>query len=394
MGLLQRKKLAIERKLKNKKNPIVCLYCFKSFAEDRVMFRALESIDAQGYRAEYDILLDEYRAKFHLESKEEMPVVLDPDYFKEVNKGYHLGVLSSLTDDYNNITTKRVCPYCHNDISKTAGVSPLNIVSIVGARGTGKTTFMTSLIHILKSVTSHHFNIFCTPLNSEIGKKFKTQFEQPLVQNGKLSIDAMSVNEPIVFTITFSDTLTEIHIVCFELFDHTHEEIYSSLLRNSKGLIFLVDPTKLRGISSRFDIVDMDIVKEVFEDQSDALIDLTYSITSEDIPLAVVLSKSDMLNTLKGDILNSDSVFFENKIHKGQFDIIDFEKLHYECDAFLFKADPNLRNAIRTNFGNIGFFACSSMGASSEDIAARKEDFAPRRVDEPLLWIMYQLGLI
>ena len=375
MGLFKRKKLAIERELKNKKYNIVCLYCFKSFSDDRVMFRALESIDAEGYKAVYDELLDEYRTKFELETKDAMPVVLDPDDFREIKKGYHLGVLSSLTDDYKNVTTKRVCPYCHNDISKTAGFSPLNIICILGAQGAGKTTFITSLIHTLKSVTSHHFNIFCTPLNSEMGKKFKTQFEQPLIQNGRLSKDAMSVHEPIVFTITFSDTLTEVHIVYFE--DNTHEEIYNAMIRNSKGLIFLVDSAKLNGVETS----NMDIVEET-EDQSDALVNIVDYIKNEDIPLALVLSKTDKLNNLKDDF----PAFFKNHIHKKHFDEDAFEQIHYECDAFLLKYDANLRNAINTHFDNIGFFACSSINETAE--------FEPRRIDEPLLWIMYQLGVI
>ena len=199
---------------------IICLYCFLKFPHNKVLFRALTALDEEGYRAKRDRILDDYREKFHKDSLGPLPVVLDPQDFSESSKRYTRGVLTGLKDAYDNWTAKRLCPGCHNEIPKTSGHSPGNVISFVGASQAGKSVFMTSLIHALKTTTPRNFNIFCAPINHEMSKKFKNEYEDPLVERGQL-LDPTQLEkqqEPFIFTFSFADEKgPELNIAFFDI---------------------------------------------------------------------------------------------------------------------------------------------------------------------------------
>jgi len=408
MGLFKRKKDAIERGKTDMTYEIICLYCFKNFAHNRVIFRALEAVDAEGYYAQYDTVLDEYRAKFYMDTAGQLPVVLDPDHFGENSKGYYRGVLSSLTDDYENLTTKRICPYCHNDIPQSAGFSPSTIISVVGATQSGKSIFLTSLIHTLKTITPHNFPIFCTPINNEMGRKFKFEYEDPLINQNLLlqPTQKEKQQEPLIFTFSFADdTKPEINIAFFDvagegIVDTGYMDIYAAHIRNSSGILFLVDPLQFKSIGRKIqlknNISEIRSADEPTEVLSGLVEDYIYKQGGgvSDIPTAVLLTKTDLLEALKddGEYIRECSCFFTCYTHKGFFNLGEFDNINDEASEFIATVDPNFRNALLRRFYNLGFFAVSALGSQPE--GQRVASFAPVRVDEPFLWVLYKLGYI
>jgi len=409
MGLFKRKKTAIERAKMDKTHEIVCLFCFRNFTHDRVMFRALEALDADGYHAQTDEILDDYRARFHMDTAGELAAVLDPDSFGEVAKGYHRGVLSSLKDDYDNITTKRICPYCHNDIPQSAGFAPSTIISVVGATQSGKSVFLTSLVHTLKTVTPRNFPIFCTPINNEMGRKFKQAYEDPLISEGFLlePTQKEKQQEPFIFTFSFSDgNKPEINIAFFDvagegIVDTAYMDIYAAHIRNSSGILFLVDPLQFRAIGRKIQLKnDMDYDLRFADEPTEVLSGLVEDYIYKqgggvsDIPTAVVLTKTDLLEALQddGDYVRKNGHIFTNYTHKGHFNLAEFYNVDGETDEFITAVDPNFRNALKRRFYNLGFFAVSALGSRPD--GRRVASFAPKRVDEPFLWILHQLGYI
>ncbi|MCL2500364.1 MAG: hypothetical protein FWE90_08515 [Defluviitaleaceae bacterium] len=416
MGLFKRKMEAVKRAKLEETHEIVCLYCFKNFNHDRVLFRALEHVDAEGYRACSDGALDAYRARFHMGEAGDLPVVLDPDDFNEVNKGYHRGILSSVTDDHNNVTTKRLCPYCHNDLPQSAGFSPGTIISFVGASQAGKSVYLTGLVHTLKTLTPRNFPIFCTPINNEMGRKFKLTYEDPLIENGFLPDPTQKERqqEPFIFTFSFTDgNLPEISIAFFDaagegMVDNGYMDIYASHIRNSSGVLFLVDPMQFRTVGKKIAMqngmdFDPNQTDEPTEVLSGLVEDYIYKQASgvSKIPTAVVLTKTDLLRPLQaeGEYMRPDSLFFSNFTHKGSFNLEAFAQIDDEVDEFLEIVDPNFRNALKRRFAHLGFFAVSALGAqplreSGDTERQRVASFAPVRVDEPFLWLLYKLGYI
>ena len=411
MGLLNRKKTAIERLKQDQQHEIVCLYCFRNFPHDRILFRALEALDAEGYRPIIDVPLDTYRARFHMDSCGPLPVVLDPATFNEVHKGFNRGVLSSLKDDYGNTTTKRICPYCHNDLPRSAGFARSTIISFVGASQAGKSVYLTSLIHALKTVTPRNFQIFCTPISIEMGRKFKMAYEDPLIENGCLLTPTQKEKqqEPFIFTFSFADeSQPEINIAFFDvagegLVDNTYMDIYAAHIRNSSGVLFLVDPLQLRSIGRKVQLLNfLDGDLQYAEDPVDVLSGLVEDfIYKQDngvsrVPTAVVLTKTDLLEPLvnDGEYLRMGSRLFIPFSHQGYFDLTEWQALHNEVNAFIQAVDPNFGNALKRRFSDLGFFAVSALGAHPDVIRQRVSAFAPMRVEEPFLWILHRLGYI
>jgi len=415
MGLFKNKKKAIERAKNEKTHEIVCLYCFRNFSHERVMFRALEALDADGYRAQCDTVLDDYRTRFHMETAGELPVVLDPDEFSELHKRYHLGVLSSLTDDYDNITTKRVCPHCHNDIPQSAGFSPSTIISVVGVSNVGKSVYLTSLIHTLKTVTPRNFPIFCTPINSEMGRKFKLEYENPLIENGILFDKTEKQQEPFIFTLSFTDgSKPEINIAFFDISNENmantgYMDIYIAHIRNSSGMLFLVDPLQFRTVEREIRLNNSISSDSIFENTEEP-IELLNRLVEDyidkkkskkkrdnnisDTPTAIVLTKTDLLKSLtRGEkYFRTDSHIFNNYTHCGFLNISEATNIDSEIDKFISTTDPNFRNALKRHFANVSFFAVSALGTQPE--GRHVTSFMPLRVDEPFLWILYRLGYI
>jgi hypothetical protein len=411
MGLFKKKADKIKRAKIEETHEIVCLYCFKNFDHDKVLFRALEAVDTEGYRAEADTVLDAYRARFHMEEAGDLPVVLNPNDFSEVNKSYHRGILSALIDDHKNMTTLRLCPHCHNVLPQSAGFAPSTIISFVGASQAGKSVYLTSLVHTLKTLTPRNFQIFCTPINNETGRKFKEAYENPLIENGELlnPTQKEKQQEPFIFTFSFADnTLPEINIAFFDaagegMVDNDYMDIYASHIRNSSGVMFLVDPMQLRTLGKKIALLnqmdtDPSVTDEPVEVLSGLVENYIYKQASgiSQIPTAVVLTKTDLLRPLQeaGEYVRKDSQFFSNFTHKGYLDLEAFTQIDSEVDEFLMHTDPNFRNALKRRFAQLGFFAVSALGANPDTIRQRVASFAPVRVDEPFLWLLYKLGYI
>ena len=409
MGLFQKKKAAIEREKIEQTHEIVCLYCFRNFDHNQVLFRASHAMDVDGYRAEIDYPLDEYRARFHMGLMGELPPVLNPEEFSERNKGYMRGILSSLRDGNNNLTTKRLCPYCHNDIVPGAGFGPSTIISIVGASQSGKSVYLTSLIHTLRSVTSLNFEIFCTPINNEMGRKFKFGYEDPLVEKGYLQEPFHHPQEPIVFTFSFADeSKPEISIVFYDaavdsMADSAYTDIFTAHIRNSSGVMFLVDPQQFHAIGRKVQILskldyDPTAVTEPTEVLNGLVENHIYKQSGgiSHIPTAVVLTKTDLLEALsyEGDYIRPKSSVFSRYTHRGYLNLTEAEIINNDVDEFIQRVDPNFRNALKRRFANLGFFAVSALGTHPEVIRQRRAGFAPMRVDEPFLWLLYKLGYI
>ena len=384
MGLFKNKKAAMERAIMENVHDIVCLHCFQRFAHDRVLFRALEILGAEGYYGQYDQVLDQYRERFHLGTAGELPVVLDPAHFHEENKGYHRGVLTSLRDDYDNTTTKRICPHCHNSIHQSAGFAPSTIISVVGATQAGKSVFLTSLIHTLKTVTPHKYPVFCTPIHNEMGRKFKLAYYDPLVEEGLLLPPTQKERqqEPFIFTFSFADgRKPEINIAFFDvagegIVDTSYMDMYAAHIRNASGILFLVDPLQFRSIGRKIKLlnhlpVDTHYSEEPTEVLSGLVEDYIYKEAggASTIPTAIVLTKTDLLEPLR-----------ESGEYAG------------DPGAFISQVDPNFSHALQRRFITLDFFAVSALGSNPDD--GRVASFAPLGVDAPFLWLLRSLGYL
>ena len=379
MGLLQKQKAAIERAKLEATHEIICLYCFRNFDHHEVHFRAAEVRDKDGYRAAPDPVLDGYLARFGLPPKGNIPPALIPSNHSEKSKGFHHDILTTLFDRHNTPTGHRLCPYCHNDIQPSAGFAPSTVLSIVGARYAGKSMYFRSLLNQLKTTTSLNFQIYYTPVSAA----------EPVTGQ-----EPGSQGQPMAYTISFADgTKPDLNLVFFEPpSSESNMDIYASHIRNSSGVIFLVDPQQFPQVAHRVQTLN-GLPPYSAPDPAAAFTSLLENYVHKQhtgvshIPTAVVLTKTDLMEapSQHGEYLHSSSYLFANYSHMGYFSLSDFDFINYDAGNFFHMIDPHFTYALKRCFANLGFFGVSALDAPP---------YGPRRVDEPFLWLLYKLGFI
>lgn len=393
---------------------IVCPYCFAKFAPDQVVFRATHHReDDEDYALQEDELLNQYRDKFGLDAIDEIEAIIDPDTIPEEHHLHVDNVLVGLTDRYGKQTKRRLCPHCHNELPITAGKAPSNIISIVGASQVGKSVYMTSLIHTLQNSTAGHFDAACMPLNAEISRRFREQYEAPLFERGQLldSTQKEKRQEPFIFQFIFKDpTKAPLLLVFFDvagegMVDRDYLDLYASHVKNSAGILFLIDPLQIRTIRDkiRFNLGDEPgEFPARYDEPREVLITLFENFigyqqeSKTDIPTAVVLTKSDMLHSLKeeeSEYIQPNSNVFRNVVHKQYLDLNEFENISGEIRRFIEKVDRPFKDALDVYFNNTAYFAVSALGSNPVEQQVSGV-VTPIRVDEPFIWLMQQLHYI
>ncbi|MCM3077693.1 TRAFAC clade GTPase domain-containing protein [Brevibacillus invocatus] len=393
---------------------IVCPFCFSKFEPDQVVFRAThDRPDDEDYALQEDHRLNAYRDKFGLDAIEELEAVIDPESIPEENHIYVDQVLVGVTDRYGVVSKRRLCPNCHNELPITAGKAPSNIISIVGASQVGKSVYMTSLIHTLQNTTANHFNAACMPLNAQISRKFREQYEAPLFERGQLldSTQKEQRQEPFIFQFVFKDSeQAPLILVFFDvagegMVDREYLEIYAAHVKNSSGILFLVDPLQIKTIRDRFLLHAGDEPGEFtarYDEPREVVITLFENFigyqeqSKTNIPTAVVLTKSDMLHAIKeeeGTYIQPNSNLFRNFVHQQYLNTSEFENINGEVSRFIEKVDRPFKDALEVYFTNVAYFAVSALGSNPVNQKVSGV-VTPVRVDEPFIWLLHQLDYI
>ncbi|TDF94083.1 TRAFAC clade GTPase domain-containing protein [Paenibacillus piri] len=392
---------------------IVCPYCFSKFEPDEVVFRASHVKDNDDdFMLQEDRKLSEWRRKFNL-SQVDMEAVIDPRTIPDENKSYMENVLVAVADRYGETTKRRLCPNCHNELPISAGRVPSNIISIVGASQVGKSVYMTSLIHTLQNTTAANFQAACMPLSAEISRKFRQNYHEPIFDRGTMlqSTNPNEQQEPFIFQFVFKDereaplTLVFFDVAGEGMVEREYLDIYAAHIKNSSGILFLVDPLQIRSIRDKARIHIGEEEGEFanrYDEPREVVISLFENFIAHqqnsktDIPTAIVLTKSDMLKYLMeedSEYIRPNSNVFRNVMHQGYLNNTEFENINGEIGRFIEKVDRPFKDAVDVYFKNTAFFAVSALGANpvNKQIAGV---INPIRVDEPFIWLLHQLDYV
>jgi hypothetical protein len=393
---------------------IVCPFCMSKFEPEEVMFRASHDKDNDEYYGlQEDLKLNKWKRKFHMSEEGDKEAVLNPASFTTENRIYSGKVLVGLNDAYGEITKRRLCPDCHNELPVNAGLVPSNIISLVGASEAGKTVYMTSLIHTLQNSTAGNFNAACIPLNADVNRRFRQDYQEPLFETGDM-LAATNPNvkpEPLIFQFVFKDeNLTPLTLVFFDVAGEgmsrrEYLELFGPHIKNSAGILFLVDPLQIKVIRDKIKLhlnMDDGDISSVSASPVDVVSSLFENFIAHQqqgktsIPTAVVLTKSDMLQHLKDEqdeYIPSNSNVFRNVVHRGFLNSHEFENINGEIGRFLEKVDRPFKGAIDVYFADAAYFAVSALG--SNPVRGQIESVInPIRVDEPFIWLLHKLGYI
>ncbi|KAJ49548.1 hypothetical protein BD780_001328 [Clostridium tetanomorphum] len=391
---------------------ITCPFCFKKFKTDQVVFRAshYENGDPE-YEKNVDELLNEYNKKVGKGILGEINPIIIPKGLPEKNKVRVDGGLIEIRDKYDIATSERLCPFCHNELPITSGRGPSKIISVVGASQVGKSVYMTTLLYVLERYSCQRIDASLIAGSSLYNDEIRENQERIFEKNLMLDPTPKQHVEPLIENMKFrDDKIAPITFIFYDIpgegmTDKDYIEKHGEHIKNSDGIIFLVDPLQMKTLRKKISLMNKEFkgdFTQKYQEPKDIIVYLFENFISKqskektNIPTAVVVTKSDMLKNLNDEeYINKSSNIFRNYEHKELFNLNEFENIDGEVRKFLSKADAPFKSAMDTYFETTGYFAVSSLGCNPQNLKIDgSSSINPLRVDEPFLWLLYRMNYL
>ena len=203
------------------------------------------------------------------------------------------------------------------------------------------------------------------------------------------------------FTFVFFDTAGE------DLNDEDTMSTVNKYICKSAGIIFLLDPMQIPAVVNQLDettvkrAAGIDVGTAAKAD--DIMTRVSRLIRNDrglsenkkiDIPVAAVFSKVDAIE----GIVPSDCTVHNPSPHCAEkcFDLSDWHNVNSEIVALLHEWDADaFISQLETNYENYSYFSVSALGLHNNPTSdGRIERPRPHRIEDPLLWILKENGVI
>jgi hypothetical protein len=322
-------------------------------------------------------------------------------------------------------TGVRLCPRCHSQLPDSAITLEPGHIAIFGPQSVGKTTYVTVLIHELDHRVGPERGFVLDPLTDEIRERYEREYHEVSYGGSQFGIGEelggdsyrhshsatpsietnRGILQPLVYRLSAKPVRGRRHgkDALLSFFDTAGEdwEMNIALLRSearylseAKGLLFLVDPLRIRVVAQdpRIQLTE----KERRVPPADYLSDARKLTTffrrlPVSTPLAICLNKLDRW----GRLLEPGTRLHEwacGVPDPNQPDPALDQAMHDEVQTSLRRwGAAGFLEYIALNFPIHRFFACSSLG----DAAQPREDLpqplpTPLLVERPVLWLLEQ----
>ncbi|MCB0567600.1 MAG: hypothetical protein KDD01_24800 [Phaeodactylibacter sp.] len=313
---------------------------------------------------------------------------------------------------------KRICPRCHNELPTFFHKADSHIISIIGARGSGKTHYITVLINELMK-KGYLLDIATIP--QDVGedrrqvtsKRYSDYYKKPLYEGGKELPQTTQDKDlyPLIYQITSGQKgLGKTKALYLVFYDTAGENFrdaeelrkLASYLLNSSGIIFLLDTFQVPAIKRKLktngiDIPDIGIDFQGVFQQLYSLLErrgMMQLNKRSKTPIALTFSKIDEVirhNLMDDDIadfsIRRNSAYLDNGVYEPS-ELMevndDMRSLLSQWEEESFIADVEKR------FSNTAYFGISALGATP--VNGRIEEVQPLRVLDPLVWILDKIG--
>ncbi|MCL2576607.1 MAG: hypothetical protein FWE27_00955 [Defluviitaleaceae bacterium] len=433
-----------------KVKPVICPFCCHRFHPNEADFRLPAPVSATKSKKNENMLLDEKLFDYQVEvlqisereatknATQPLSIEVEGNNAVSVEKnelekyGFAQRVTYTLPEGKKIICEQRLCPNCHNDLPIGYGVRETLLISILGDARVGKSVFLTVLISELENNMD-----FASKLtfigDKQVRETFYENYQKPLLKNHELiSSTKRRKIPPYAFNFWYryknEDGAMEENSIDVIFYDIAGEDLRDDTgirqhgfnIKDSSGLIFLADPTNFTKLSDLFRVTDASLIEAIPEENSNQQIFNTlynyflgFDREKSNIPMALVLSKSDLLSFVNLEFFgnkpeNRIQHIFTDEMHQGAVNMRSMKGLNQEVRELLsYLGEESILNNALGCFKAVNCFAVSSLGKkptieqisdpeTNETIEKGFVDgpLEPFRVKEAFYWILMRHQLL
>jgi hypothetical protein len=316
-------------------------------------------------------------------------------------------------------TTHQVCPHCHSELPVHFSKVDSRMIALIGAKDSGKTVYMTVLIHELMHRLGRELDVAVTGGDDETRDVFSRDYDERLYTGHALpeTTDPASARatrpRPLVFRMTTDRrrAFQRAHQqTVLSFFDTAGEDLTSEesveqnvrYLENADGIILLVDPLQMPGARRQArpgtPMPELGRGGNDYDRPSNVLTRVTQLLmrhggraeTAIDKPIAVAFTKLDALEHLvdRGSPLDP-RLEAPILLHEQ-----DSQAVHEQARALFDDWEgPQLDQHVRKMYRTYRYFGLSALGnlpTAQRTVASVQ----PYRVADPFLWLLSEFGTV
>jgi len=391
---------------------VCCPYCFERVPRRRIAFRCM---GRAGRGQGCDPVLDEELAAY---TGSTAGASLPP-VFEAAGRGGRADC-----PHCGRTTARRVCPHCHNPLPPAYCDSPGRIVALVGAKNTGKSTYIAVLLHELMNRVGTELDASLVACDDRTIDRYKRDFARPLYEERRLlpttTSAATAPREPLVYLLTRTRSARRLRArlplgrervasLALVLFDTAGEDLRSRDVRDlhlryleaADAIIFLVDPLQLPGARTMVrdeapppppadpDSEPINVLARVTE-----ALRRRHGLRPDErlpVPVAVALTKIDALAPVPA----GQSWLHRARPSRGALDLDDREAVDAQVRGLLHEwGAGQLEVYLRQQYAEHALFGVSALGGTPVRGRVGPGGVRPHRVEDPLLWLLHRFGML
>ncbi|MEV7099498.1 hypothetical protein AB0M80_42405 [Amycolatopsis sp. NPDC051045] len=391
-----------------RRSELTCPYCYQRFRVKEILFRC-SGLPGRRKRCStsVDHVLGEQMGEF-----EPKPPTFAADGRRQ----------EAVHPECEAVTHYRLCPRCHSTLPVQYVEIDNRLIALVGAKESGKTVYMTVLLHELANAVGERFGASLLGADEPTRTRFEDDYEKQLYERHQLfgptksAVATAGGRRPLVFNFAVGrpkSRAREVTRTTLSFFDTAGEDMRSDrdvdqhvrYLSSADAIILLLDPLQLSGARP---LADADALLPVEGRAADGpaavlsrIIELlrargaAHAQRKIDKPLAVAFTKMDAL----AGTLPEGNPLVHPPSGRPVFDDADGLVVHRYMQALLRDwTGHNIETSLANNFARYRFFGLSALGESPrlDEEGGMQRVSSPHgwRVEDPLLWLLAEFGVI
>lgn len=387
---------------RSRDRPLVCPYCYRPFSEREILFRCSgrPGMGKPACRPERDAVLAEMTGQSGLL----------PPVFPRQGRGDE-----AICPSCDMPSRAQVCPGCHSRLPANFRSVQGRLIALVGPSYSGKTMFMTVLLHELSRAAGESLGATTMGADETSRERFIAEYERPLYRRSQLLEETRTPQhaniQPLVFRFTmdqrtprFGQRQQEL-LLSFadgagaDLISPLKTQLVARYLAAADAVLVLLDPLQFARVrdlvgaaiplppAARPDqrpVAAFDRITQLLLAGTDG--------TAIDKPVAIVLSKVDAIRNL----LPHRSVLRAPFPVASCFNMEDSAEIQSQIREILRDWEVGRIDEIAEEYyRRYRYFAVSSLGVPpTPDNRVSAEGIQPYRVTDPFIWLLSEFSFI